>query len=64
MGVNTIVYESGNRRAEVHGTVVQYFRRSGKKKQGLVGVWFHDCGDEAKAKRLAQGWAFKTRMKV
>lgn len=60
----TIVYESGNRRAEVKGNMVQYFRKSGKKKQGLVGVWFQECEDEAKAKRLAQGWAFKTRMRV
>lgn len=55
----TVVFESGNRRAEVHGNVVQYFRRIGAKKKGLVGVWFHECEDEKKAKRMAQRWAFK-----
>lgn len=53
------VYEQGNRRAEVHGNVVQYFRRTGAKKKGLVGVWYCECEDEKKARRMAQRWAFQ-----
>jgi len=56
------VYEQGNRRAEVHGTAVQYFRITGAKKKGLVGVWFYECEDEKKAKRLAQRWAFMAKL--
>ncbi|QEL14754.1 hypothetical protein [Limnoglobus roseus] len=58
----TIVFEAGNRRAEVHGNCVQYFRRSGKKKRGLVGVWFCECETEKQARQLAQRWAFKGRL--
>lgn len=58
----TRVFEEGGRRAEVHGTAVQFFRRTGAKKKGLVGVWFHECDDEKRAKRLAQRWAFQGKL--
>ena len=56
------VYEQGNRRAEVHGTAVQYFRITGAKKKGLVGVWFCECEDEKHANRLAERWAFRGKI--
>ena len=60
----TVVFESVNRRAEVHGNCVQYFRVSGKKRRSKVGVWFCECEDERRAKRLAQRWAFKGSLVV
>jgi len=58
----TIAFESGSRRAEVHGSKVQYFRRTEKKKQGLVGEWFCECEDEKRAERMAQRWKIRGRL--
>jgi hypothetical protein len=58
----TQVFEQDNRRAEVNGASVQFFRVSGNSRRSKSGVWFTTCDNENQAKRLARRWAFRGRL--
>jgi hypothetical protein len=56
------VYESGNRRAEIDGQMVSFLRVSGNVRRSLQAVWFVECPDMKKARRLARRWAFSGKL--
>ena len=58
----TEVYESGNRRAEVEGQIVSFLRVTGHVRRSLQAVWFIECEDAKRARRLAKRWAFKGKL--
>lgn len=55
-------YESGNRRAEITGSVVAFLRCSGNVRRSVSGVWWIECDDLAKARRLARRWVLKGKL--
>lgn len=58
----TRVFEQDNRRAEVNGPVVGYFRMSGNARRSKTPIWSQEYDDERTAERLAKRWAFKGKM--
>jgi hypothetical protein len=59
----TEAFESGNRRAEVDGARVQFFRMTGNVRRSKVSVLINpDCGDVKRARRLAVRWTRKGKL--
>ena len=48
------IYESGNRRAEIIGNTVSFLRVIGHVRRSLEGVWFMECQNLKRARRLAK----------
>ncbi|MBP3955427.1 hypothetical protein J8F10_09050 [Gemmata sp. G18] len=55
----TLVYEHGNRRAEVDGAIVSFFRLSGDKRRSKFACWWKSCGTAQQAEWLAERWAYR-----
>lgn len=58
----TRVFEQDNRRAEVAGRAVSYYRMSGNARRSKMPIWHQEYEDERTADRLARRWAFKGKM--
>ena len=58
------IYECGNRRAEIIGNTVSFLRVTGHNRRSLEGVWFMECQDLKRARRLAKRWAFAGKLGV
>jgi hypothetical protein len=56
------VYESGNRRAVIDGKVVSFLRVTGNVRRSVQAVWWTECADVQKARRLAKRWAFRGKL--
>jgi len=54
--VTVEAYEAGNRRAEVDGAAVAFFRVTGKVRRSKHGFWHCVCPDVNAARRLAVKW--------
>lgn len=54
-------YEAENRRAEVDGAKVAFFKLS-PKRRGKTGVWFVEAKDQQMARRLAVKWTRKGKL--
>lgn len=52
----TEAIEQGNRRAEMDGTFVVFFRMTGNVRRTKQPVWFMQCGDLRRARRLMRRW--------
>jgi hypothetical protein len=53
----TEVFEQDNRRAEIDGGIVSFLRVTGRIRRSVEGVWWTECPDEKRARRLAKRWA-------
>lgn len=60
--MTTEVFEQGNRRAEIDGTVVSFLRLTGDVRRSRIGVWRTECPDATKARRLARRWVIKGKL--
>lgn len=49
-------YEAENRRAEVDGAKVAFFKLSGSIRRSKHGFWFDECKDTNTARRKAMKW--------
>lgn len=55
----TAVFEHENRRAEVDGGIVSFFRLSGDVRRSKRPVWWKSCVTEQQAKWLAERWVYR-----
>lgn len=55
----TLVFEHENRRAEIDGTIVSFFRLTGDVRRSKAAVWWKSCVTEQQAEWLAQRWAYR-----
>lgn len=56
------VYESGNRRAVIDGQVISFLLLTGNVRRSVNPVWWTECPDIKKARRLAKKWAFRSKL--
>jgi hypothetical protein len=55
-------YASNNRMSEIVGTRITFYLVSGNKRRTKYPVWFMNCDDMKRARRLAKRWAFKGQL--
>lgn len=58
----TEAIEHGNRRAEISGTAVSFLKVTGNVRRSVSGVWWVECPDLKKARRLARRWVFRGKL--
>jgi hypothetical protein len=58
----TLVFEHANRRAEIDGTIVSFFRLTGDKRRSKAPCWWKSCVTEQQAEWLAARWAFRGKI--
>ena len=58
----TEVFEQDNRRAEIDGPVVSFLRVTGRVRRSVEGVWWLECPDPKRARRLARRWVKKGKL--
>lgn len=58
----TQVFEHDNRRAEVDGTIVSFFRLTGDKRRSKAPWWWKSCISPEQAEWLAQRWAYRGKL--
>lgn len=60
--MQSIAYESGNRRAEIDGEIVVFSRVTGNVRRSKKPFWWVTCADARKAKAMAQRWVNHGKM--